>query len=229
MALVLTDRVNESTFEQLEAIWSGMGTREKRRRRRTIATEGMMDGISRREAMQKLMAGIAAGVVAPAVAAAHPVELYGRLIDDASLSNAEVALGAADWHPIFLNAKQDELLIAVSETMVPGSTGAQVDRFIDLLLSVDSADSQKAFLSSLAAADEKSRGEFQREFTELNAGDRDKAVTSLSQTHKQAFANLKEWIVGAYYSSEQGMKELGWDGNFAFDRYPTCERVEGHS
>jgi hypothetical protein len=188
-----------------------------------------MSGISRREAMQKLMAGIAAGALVPAVAAAHPVELYGRLIDDASLSSAEVALGAADWRPIFLNAKQDELLIAVSETMVPGSTGAQVDRFIDLLLSIDSADSQKAFLSSLAAADEGSRSAFQRDFTELNAGDRDKALTSLSQTHKQAFANLKEWIVGAYYSSEQGMRELGWDGNFAFDKYPTCEQVEGHS
>jgi hypothetical protein len=188
-----------------------------------------MSGISRREAMQKLMAGIAAGAVAPAVAAAHPVELYRQLSDDASLSNAEVALGAADWRPIFLNAKQDELLVAVSEAMVPGSTGAQVDRFIDLLLSVDAADRQKAFLSSLTAVDEGTRSEFQREFTELNAGDRSKALTSLSQAHKEAFANLKEWIVGAYYSSEQGMKELGWDGNFAFDKYPTCERVEGHS
>jgi len=41
---------------------------------------------------------------------------------------------------------------------------------------------------------------------------------------------LKEWIVGAYYSSEQGMKELGWDGNFAFEKYPTCEHgVDGRT
>ena len=31
--------------------------------------------------MQKLMAGIAAGVVAPAISGAHPVELYRRLIE----------------------------------------------------------------------------------------------------------------------------------------------------
>jgi gluconate 2-dehydrogenase subunit 3-like protein len=187
-------------------------------------------GISRREAMQKLMAGMAAGAVAPAIAGAHPVELCRRLMDDgAVISGGEMGLGAADWRPIFLNAKQDKLLVAVSETMVPGSTGAQVNQFIDLLLSVDSAGNQKAFLLSLEAAATESLGQFQKSFTELNAGERDKALTSLSQDHQEAFANLKEWIVGAYYSSEQGMKELGWDGNFAFDQYPTCEHVDGHS
>ncbi|HEY2823290.1 MAG TPA: gluconate 2-dehydrogenase subunit 3 family protein [Candidatus Acidoferrum sp.] len=180
--------------------------------------------------MLKLMAGIAAGAVAPAIASAHPVELYRRLMDDgAGVSGGEEALGAAEWKPIFLNAKQDELLVAVSETVVPGSNGAQVDRFIDLLLSVDSADRQKAFLASLTAADDEARGAFQHGFAELSAGDREKAITSLSQKHKEAFANLKEWIVGAYYSSEQGMKELGWDGNFAFEKYPECEQVEGRS
>jgi hypothetical protein len=187
-----------------------------------------MAEISRREAMRKLMAGIAAGAVAPAIAGAHPIDLYWRLTENgAEISGGEAALGSADWKPIFLNAKLDELLVAVSETMVPGSTGAQVNQFIDLLLSVDSAERQKAFLSSLKAADEVARGEFQRGFTELSAGDREKAITSLLQDHKEAFGNLKEWIVGAYYSSEQGMKELGWDGNFAFDKYPTCEAAEG--
>jgi hypothetical protein len=187
-------------------------------------------GISRREAMRKLMAGIAAGAVVPALAGAHPVELYRRLTESgAEISGGEAALGAADWKPIFLNAKQDELLTAVAETMVPGSNAAQVNQFIDLLLSVDSADKQKAFLASLGAADEAARGSLQHGFTELNEGDRVKVLTSLSQSHKEAFGNLKEWIVGAYYSSEVGMKELGWDGNFAFDKYPTCEAVGGHS
>jgi hypothetical protein len=192
--------------------------------------EEKMGEISRREAMQKLMAGIAAGAVLPAIASARPVALYRRLTEDgAAVSSGEAGLGAADWRPIFLNAKQDELLVAVAETMVPGSTRAQVNQFIDLLLSVDSAESQKGFLAALGAVDKVSSGQFQKAFTELNGGERDKALTSLSQDHKEAFANLKEWIVGAYYSSEQGMKELGWDGNFAFEKYPTCEAVEGHS
>jgi Gluconate 2-dehydrogenase subunit 3 len=188
-------------------------------------------GISRREAMRKLMAGVAAGVVAPAIAGARPVGLYRRLMGDgAEISDGEAALGGADWKPIFLDGKQDELLVAVAETMVPGSGTAQVDQFIDLLLSVDSAESQKGFLLSLGAADKVAVGQFRKSFTELNAGERDKVLTSLSQEHKEAFGNLKEWIVGAYYSSEQGMKELGWDGNFAFEKYPTCERgAEGRT
>jgi Gluconate 2-dehydrogenase subunit 3 len=188
-----------------------------------------MAGISRREAMQRLAAAIAAGVVAPAVAA-RPVELYRRLTENgAAISGGEAALGAADWHPVFLNTKQDKLLAAVAETMVPGSGIAQVNRFIDLLLSVDSAESQKGFLLALAAADKIAADQFQHGFAELSASDRDAALTSVLQDHKEAFGNLKEWIVGAYYSSEQGMKELGWDGNFAFEKYPTCEAVGGHS
>jgi Gluconate 2-dehydrogenase subunit 3 len=188
-------------------------------------------GISRREAMQKLMAGIAACVVAPAIAGAHPVELYRRLVDDdvAALAGAEAGLGAAEWKPTFLSGKQSELLGAVAETMVPGSGAAQVNRFIDLLLSVDSAERQKAFLASLGAADDVAHSQFQKSFTELSAGDREKVITSLSQDHREAFGDLKEWIVGAYYSSEAGMKELGWDGNFAFEKYPACEAVGGHS
>jgi hypothetical protein len=186
-----------------------------------------MGEISRREAMQKLIAGIAAGAVAPAIAGARPVALYRRLLEDggAGIADDEGALGGAEWKPIFLDVKQDELLKAVSETMVPGSGGAQVNRFIDLLLSVDSAEEQKGFVAALAAVDDAARAQFQHAFTELNSGDRDKALSSLSQDHKEAFGDLKEWIVGAYYSSEQGMKELGWDGNFAFDKYPTCEAV----
>jgi hypothetical protein len=190
----------------------------------------MMGGISRRDAMQRLLGGIAAGALAPAIAGAHPIQVYWRLSGDGSaLESAEGALGGAEWKAIFLDAKQDELLVVVSETVIPGSTGAQVNRFIDLLLSVDSAEEQKAFLASLAAADGAARGQFERGFTELNAGEREKAITSLSEEHKEAFGNLKEWIVGAYYSSEQGMKELGWDGNFAFEKYPTCEAVGEHS
>jgi len=97
-------------------------------------------GISRREVVKRLMAAVAAGVVVPSI------------------------VGAADWKPSFLNAKQDELLVGVAETVVPGSGAARVNRFVDLLLSVDSQERQKAFVSSLAAVDEVSRSQFQKPF-----------------------------------------------------------------
>ncbi|MGC1904992.1 MAG: gluconate 2-dehydrogenase subunit 3 family protein [Candidatus Acidiferrum sp.] len=185
-----------------------------------------MGGISRREAMQKLMAAIAAGGIAPVVATAHPIELYRRIADGGgTLGGGETALDTVDWRPIFLSTSQDQLLVALAETMVPGSTTAQVDRFIDLLLSVDSTAKQKEFVAALTTLDEEAKKTLQKAFAELSAGDREKALTDFSEAHRGEFGNLKEWIVGAYYSSEQGMKELGWDGNFAFPTYPSCERV----
>jgi hypothetical protein len=42
------------------------------------------------------------------------------------------------------------------------------------------------------------------------------------------FENLKGWISGAYYSSEVGMRELGWTGDRVFASFPGCEHTEGH-
>ena len=42
------------------------------------------------------------------------------------------------------------------------------------------------------------------------------------------FSNLKGWIAGAYYSSEKGLKELGWTGMKMFGSFPGCTHG-GHS
>ena len=42
------------------------------------------------------------------------------------------------------------------------------------------------------------------------------------------FQNLKDWIAGAYYSSEPGMRELGWDGNVIHQELPRCTHPGGH-
>jgi len=49
------------------------------------------------------------------------------------------------------------------------------------------------------------------------------------ETLRDHFENLKGWIVGAYYSSEVGMRELGWTGDFFFDSFPGCEHPGGHA
>ena len=42
------------------------------------------------------------------------------------------------------------------------------------------------------------------------------------------FNNLKGWISGAYYSSETGMTELGWIGEYGAENYPSCQHAEEH-
>jgi hypothetical protein len=43
------------------------------------------------------------------------------------------------------------------------------------------------------------------------------------------FENLKTWITGAYYSSEMGMRELGWTGIVFFDDFPGRQHQGDHS
>jgi hypothetical protein len=45
---------------------------------------------------------------------------------------------------------------------------------------------------------------------------------------REHFENLKGWVSGAYYSSEMGMKELGWTGDRVFAGFPGCAHPEGH-
>src|SRR5437879_13480639 len=108
----------------------------------TAAASGQL---TRREMVRRLAA---AGAAWPLVAASHPI--HDLLRNDAVLDEAE-KLGAADWKPLFLNAQQSESLTTIAESIVPGSTKAQVNRFIDLLLSVDTENHKTEFVAAVAA------------------------------------------------------------------------------
>ena len=145
----------------------------------------------------------------------------------------------------FLNAQQNETLAALAEAIVPGSRKAQVNRFIDLLLSVDMEKHRKSFTDALAAFEGEAQKRFGKSFPALNAGQQNELMTDAAVRPEKKdssggvqkenadlhehFENLKGWISGAYYSSEAGMRELGWTGDYAFETFPGCEHPEGHS
>jgi hypothetical protein len=184
--------------------------------------------LTRREMVGRLLAGMGAGTAWPLVAAAHPI--FDHLGNDAIFAEAE-KLGAADWKPVFLNARQNETLIALAESMVPGSTKAQANRFIDLLLSVDKPKSRSEFVESLAALDADALKRFGKGFPALDENQKNVLLTDASgkesALHGQ-FENLKGWVSGAYYSSEAGMRELGWTGDYVFETFPGCEHADEH-
>jgi hypothetical protein len=198
--------------------------------------------MTRREMVRRLLAGMSAGAAWPLVADSHPI--YAHLTNEAILEEVE-KLGAADWKPLFLSAQQDEALIALAEAIVPGSKTAQVDRFVDLLLSVDTDQHRENFVESLAAFEAESQKRFGKGFPSLDDGQQIELLTDAaahpakkdsaggvgngnSELHGH-FENLKGWISGAYYSSEAGMRELGWTGDYAFASFPGCEHSDGHS
>lgn len=181
--------------------------------------------LSRRELMERLLSGMAAGGVWPLLASTHPIHQH--LKSDSMLDRAASLSQASDWTALFLNARQNAMLIPLAECMVPGSTTAHANRFIDLLLSVETAANQEKFNFSLATIERVTKERFGRRLASLTPkeGEALLAAVSVSAATRAHFDNLKEWISGAYYSSEQGMRELGWNGNYAFASYPECERT----
>lgn len=195
--------------------------------------------LTRREMVRRLLAS--AGAALPLVASSHPI--YEHLANGAVFERAE-KLVAADWAALFLSSHQNETLVALAEAIVPGSKIAQVNRFIDLLLSVDTVEHKKTFVESLAAFDAESQKRFGKGFGSLGAGQQNRLLTDASAGPAKKdsaegdgkessglrghFENLKGWISGAYYSSEAGMRELGWTGDYVFASFQGCEHPEGH-
>ena len=188
-------------------------------------------GVSRRVALQALLGGVGAGLVASSgVAAQHPV--HGHLLNPGAIEQAQQRAAAASA-PVFLDAHQAKTLEALAEAIVPGSTAANVAPFLDQLLAVESADNQRAFLGSLGAFDMAAIRDHGKPWLALSAAQQDALLRVASTAESSSairshFQNLKDWIAGAYYSSERGMRELGWTGNTFHRELPGCTHPGGH-
>jgi len=156
-------------------------------------------------------------------------------------------LAAPGWKPLFLDEHQNETLIIVSDLIIPatdtpGAKGALVNRYIDLLLAAETRESQKAFLNSLGYLDGESIRRYKAAFRYLAREDQDDLLHSLAYPSGNSgwtgeaagpdighghFQHLKQRISMAYYSSQIGAKELGWDGAPAHGVYQGCEHPEG--
>ena len=188
--------------------------------------------VSRREAARKLLAGMAASTL-PWGVASHPI--WKHFEDEHLMDRAEAVAAEGKLH--YLNAEQFALLTTLAEAIVPGSTKSNVANFVDLLLSVDQEKHQKEFVSSLARMEKESTSQYAKNFSALTAKEVNTILESASrpysaekpdQEFRAAFTNLKEWISGAYYSSEMGMRELGWTPDRVFAEFPGCSHDEGH-
>jgi glucoside 3-dehydrogenase (cytochrome c) hitch-hiker subunit len=180
--------------------------------------------VHRRELFRRTLrgaAGVAAGTAPPASAREIPADF-----------DASKELARSDWKPIFLDEHQNETLIVLAELIVPntdtpGAKEALVNRFIDRLLAVESPETRRAFLDALAYLDGECMVRFRTAFRYLPAESQLEFLRLLAYPHSLAtwggqaadespghkhFVALKGWISRAFYSSEAGMRELGWDG-----------------
>jgi hypothetical protein len=201
---------------------------------KTIPLEvvGSPAGIPRRAALQTLIGGVGAGFALPVIVTAqHPIHQH--LASPAALGQAQQNAATAAYTPEFLDAHQLKTLEALAEAIVPGSTTGRVAPFLDQLLAVESAQNQRAFLGALGAFDMAAATKHAKAWTAISAAEQDallrEASTADAKTAMRGhFQNLKDWIAGAYYSSEVGMRELGWTGGVFFPEFPGCTHPGGH-
>ena len=146
--------------------------------------------------------------------------------------DASKELARADWKPLFLDDHQDQTLIVFSEILIPatdtpGAKAALVNRFLDAVLAVETHDTQRGFLDSLASLDGESFARYRAAFVYLTPEQQIELVTFMAYPHTLEtwdesapgsyrghahFSNLKDWISRAYYSSPAGMQALGYKG-----------------
>ena len=209
-------------------------------------------GLGRREVLQGLLGGVGAGLAIPALAETHPMQ--GHLKDHAKVAAADAKAGASQSRPAFLDAHQLATLVSLAEVTVPGSTRAKVAPFVDQLLAVDTVAHQRDFLSALGAIEGESIARFAHPWKSLTEPQQVELLTAAFADAPAGAGNrrgggparpgaetpappltlrdhadeLKGWILGAYYSSEIGMRELGWTENMFFASFPGCEHPGGH-
>jgi hypothetical protein len=205
--------------------------------------------------MQILAGAIGAGAAIPGLAEGHPMQSHLR--DHVLVAQAEAKVSSAGWQPEFLDTHQFETLKSLAERIVPGAAKAKTTEFIDQLLAVDTRPNQRRFLSAIGAFEGRSLERTRRPWTGLTAAEQNEMLREASTTSsgvpadqpwtagspigvpaaaepgrltlRDQFDLLKGWIAGAYYSSEIGMRELGWTGNVLHAEFPGCQHPGGHA
>jgi hypothetical protein len=207
--------------------------------------------VGRRALLQTLVGGAGLGLALPSLGESHPMSEH--LHDQAKVTAADAKAKTAAWKPEFLDKHQVETVTILAEQIVPGSTKAKSAQFIDALLAVDTEQRQRRFMQALGAFEGMAIAHAQKPWKSLTEADRTTLLTKASTaepgggsgrpasaagagtppaepavTIRDQFDHLKGWISGAYYSSEIGMRELGWNGNVFFDKFTGCQHGGSH-
>jgi glucoside 3-dehydrogenase (cytochrome c) hitch-hiker subunit len=198
----------------------------------------MSYGVDRREMLRKMMASGVGAAMAPWVASlAEAAEERAAHLHAA----APAAPPAADWMPKAMNAHQNEMVIQLTELIIPqtdtpGAKAALVNRFVDSVLDDADARDKKEFFRGLTWVDERSRDLFGADFLSTSPEQQNALLTIMSsgkntslmdQIGVDFFQSIKSMTITGYYTSEIGLRqELGDDGQLFFTEFKGCTHPE---
>lgn len=174
--------------------------------------------MDRRTLLQSL-AGAGAVAYASGAPAAH--------VHQAAAKAAVTATNTGESALLFLDRHAFDTLAGLGEQIVPGSRATQVPEFLDRLLAVESTETQQRFTQALGAFEREAREAHGMPWKALSDAQATSLLTKISaqpdsDVARQAFDRIKGAVSETYYSTEVGMKELGWNGSVAFAAPNAC-------
>ena len=191
---------------------------------------------TRREAIRRLAAGGAAAAAAP-----FWVESLLATAEQHAAHQGAPRPAPAAWSPKVLNSRQNELVTAVSELIIPqtetpGATAARVYQYIDEVLADAKPEVRDAFLQGIAWLDMRSESRFGGRFVNAPPARQIELLTELSSATNPStedkpgvdfFTAIKGMTITGYYTSEVGLREeIGDDGQVFFVEFQGCTHPE---
>ena len=152
----------------------------------------------------------------------------------------QIASSPSTYRLQFLGPAQNELAIALTETIIPadshsgGAREANVNLFIDVMLANSPRTVQDEWTSGFAAFDAEAQRRFSSPFAKLDAaGQHDVMMVAAQNEGKPStdlerfFASLKLMTLNGYYTSPTGIhRDLQYKGNTALPNYYGCTHPE---
>jgi hypothetical protein len=202
-----------------------------------VATSERSD-IGRRQAIRAL----ASGAVAAATSASWVESLTALARQQAHAHAADAVIAAQSWAPHTLTAHQNDLVVALTELIIPqtdtpGARGANVNRFVDQVLTEAQAPVRDSFVRGLTWIDTRSRALFKaKDFLGASPEQQTTLLTRLSAEGnpnkeetigRDFFQAIKSMTINGYYTSEIGLrKELGDSGQLFLPQFQGCDHPE---
>jgi hypothetical protein len=163
--------------------------------------------------------------------AAKPANGYGT--DPDLLKN----YSPGDLWPLTFNDAQRATAAVLCDVIIPAdakgpaASNVKVHDFIDEWISAPypgHADDRKTVTEGLAWLDAESRRRFQNEFVNLVASQRTAICDDIChlpdakpefRSGAQFFRRFRDLAAGGYYSTPEGMRDIGYTGNVALDKF----------
>jgi hypothetical protein len=194
-------------------------------------------GIGRRAAIRTL----ASGAVAAAAGGAWVESLIALARQQAHAHAANAFIAAQDWAPRTLTAAQNDLVVALTELIIPetdtpGAKAARVNRFVDQVLTDAAPPVRESFVRGLSWIDSRSRELYKQTFLAASADQQTDLLIRISAegpknteaaVGREFFRAIKGMTINGYYTSEIGLRqELGDNGQLFLPQFQGCNHPE---